>query len=198
MAFKAGDEVQIHSGGYSGLCGRILNSKAMPDGESVNHVEFEYEGESRYGIYYGHELIPINQNKETTGMAEIKDSGERTEFTSGAVRDMHEEKGDMLSLPAMALLRLSLHYENGAKKYGRFNYLRGIPLSSFIDSAMRHLVKYIAGWDDEDHLAACAFNILGALQMEEENPGMCDIEWRKGLKQFHYPREEDKSSDKES
>lgn len=198
MAYKAGDEVQIHSGGYSGLCGRILNSKATSDGGSVNHVEFDYEGESRYGIYYGYELIPINQKKETTGMAEIKDSGERTEFSSGAVRDMHEGKGDMLSLPAMALLRLSLHYENGAKKYGRFNYLRGIPLSSFIDSAMRHLLKYIAGWDDEDHLAACAFNILGALQMEEENPGMCDIEWRKDLKQFHYPREEDKSAEKES
>lgn len=198
MAYKVGDEVQIYSGGYSGLCGRIVKSMGTPNGGNLNEVQFYYEGELKKRVYFGYELIPINHNKETTGMTEIKDSGERTEFSSGAVRDMHEGKGDMLSLPAMALLRLSLHYENGAKKYGRFNYLRGIPLSSFIDSAMRHLVKYIAGWDDEDHLAACAFNILGAMQMEEENPGMCDIEWRKDLKQFHYPREEDKSADKES
>lgn len=120
----------------------------------------------------------------------IKDSGERTSFNTGAVRDMHEGKGDMLSLPMMALLRLSRHYEEGAKKYGRFNYLKGIPLSSFLDSTLRHLAKYIAGWDDEDHLAAAAFNILGALQMEEECPEMCDLEWRKGKKEFHYPRNE--------
>ena len=118
----------------------------------------------------------------------IKDSGERTEFSTGAVRDMHEGKGDMLSLPMAALLRLSLLYEEGAKKYGRFNYLKGIPLSSFLDSAERHLAKYIAGWDDEDHLAAAAFNILGALEMEEKYPEMCDLEWRKGKKEFHYPK----------
>lgn len=124
----------------------------------------------------------------------IKDSGERTTFETGAVRDLHAGKGDMLSLPAKALLRLSLLYEEGAKKYGRFNYLKGIPLSSFIDSAQRHLMKYVAGWDDEDHLAAAAFNILGALQMEEERPDMCDLEWRKDKKEFHYPTTEDKTN----
>ena len=124
----------------------------------------------------------------------IKDSGERTTFETGAVRDLHAGKGDMLSLPAKALLRLSLLYEEGAKKYGRFNYLKGIPLSSFIDSAQRHLMKYVAGWDDEDHLAAAAFNILGALQMEEERPDMCDLEWRKDKKEFHYPTAEDKTN----
>ena len=47
----------------------------------------------------------------------IVDSGQRTEFTTGAVRDMHENKGDMASIPWEAILRLSRHYENGAKKY---------------------------------------------------------------------------------
>ena len=40
----------------------------------------------------------------------IKDSGERTEFSTGAVRDMQGGKGDMLSLPMDALLRLSILY----------------------------------------------------------------------------------------
>ena len=120
----------------------------------------------------------------------IKDSGDRTEFNTGAVRDMQGGKGDMLSLPMDALLRLSIHYQEGAKKYGRFNYLKGIPLSSFLDSAERHLAKYIAGWDDEDHLAAAAFNILGALQMEETLPEMCDLKSREGKNQFHYSKEE--------
>ena len=119
----------------------------------------------------------------------IKDSGDRTEFNTGAVRDMQGGKGDMLSLPMAALLRLSVLYQEGAKKYGRFNYLKGIPVSSFLDSAERHLAKYIAGWDDEDHLAAAAFNILGALQMEETLPEMCDLKSREGKNQFHYLEE---------
>ena len=36
----------------------------------------------------------------------IKDSGDRTEFETGALRDMHVGKGDMASLPWEAVLRL--------------------------------------------------------------------------------------------
>lgn len=112
-------------------------------------------------------------------MAELKDSGSRREFSTGAVRDMVDGKGDMYSLPAAALLRLSKHYEAGAKKYGRLNYQKGIPISAFMDSALRHMFKYLDGWDDEDHLCAAAFNILGAIQMEERNPEMQDVWTRK-------------------
>lgn len=117
---------------------------------------------------------------------EIKDSGERREFTSGAVRDMAEGKGDMVSVPWEAILRLSKHYENGAKKYARWNFRKGIPLSSFIDSACRHLAKYQCGCDDEDHLSAAAFNILGAMLMENIKPEMIDLPLREGKKTFNY------------
>lgn len=116
----------------------------------------------------------------------IKDSGERTEFETGAVRDMHEGKGDMASLPFAALLRLSKHYEAGAKKYGRWNYTKGILVSSFMDSALRHILKYMDGQDDEDHLAAAAFNILGAMEMEEKHPELIDVPAREGKKKFSY------------
>ena len=120
----------------------------------------------------------------------IKDSGERTDFSTGAVRDMHEGKGDMVSLPNAAILRLSKHYEAGAKKYGRWNYTKGIPCSSFLDSALRHLFKYLDGWDDEDHLAAAAFNVLGAMEMEAHHPGMNDLPNREGKCCFNYERGE--------
>lgn len=123
-------------------------------------------------------------------MAEIKDRGERREFGTGAVRDMADGKGDMYSLPPAAILRLSKHYELGAKKYSRHNYMKGIPISSFMDSALRHIFKYLDGWDDEDHLAAAAFNILGAIQMEERNPDMQDVEARIGKQDFTYSKGE--------
>lgn len=116
----------------------------------------------------------------------IKDSGERTEFPSGAVRDMHAGKGDMVSIPWEAILRLSRHYENGAKKYKRWNYRAGINLSSYIDSACRHLAKYQCGCDDEDHLAAAAFNILGAMLVEEIQPELIDLPLREGKNRFRY------------
>ena len=124
------------------------------------------------------------------GEINVKDSGVRREFGTGAVRDISEGKGDMYSLPPAAILRISRHYEAGAKKYSRLNYMKGIPVSSFVDSALRHLFKYLDGWDDEDHLSAAAFNILGAIQMEERNPDMNDVEARLGKKVFNYPREE--------
>ena len=116
----------------------------------------------------------------------IKDSGNRTEFETGAVRDMHSGKGDMVSLPASAILRLSQHYERGALKYGRFNYQKGIPVSSFIDSGLRHLFKYLDGWDDEDHLSAAAFNILGAMEMESRHPELIDLPTRSGKDTYPY------------
>ena len=121
-----------------------------------------------------------------TDVSTIKDSGDRTEFESGAVRDMHEGKGDMASLPWEAVLRLSKHYEAGAIKYKRWNYRLGIPVSSFIDSACRHLAKYQCGCDDEDHLAAAAFNILGAMLMENTMPEMVDLPMREGKKTYGY------------
>ncbi len=75
-----------------------------------------------------------------------------TLFSSGAIRDSKQGKGRCDLLPASALLRLARHYESGAVKYGDRNWEKGIPISSFVDSGMRHLLKYMAGWEDEDHL----------------------------------------------
>lgn len=99
---------------------------------------------------------------------EIKDSGNRTKFPSGAVRDMAEGKGRMDLLPWLALIRVSKHYEKGAEKYGEHNWEKGINSSSFLDSAFRHLAKYADGWRDEDHLSAAAFNVLGLIYNEEK------------------------------
>lgn len=121
----------------------------------------------------------------------ILDSGSRREFTvngvpTGAVRDMSAGKGDMVSIPWESILRLSVHYENGARKYARWNFRKGIPVSSFLDSAQRHLAKYQCGMDDEDHLSAAAFNVLGAMLMENTMPEMQDLPLRQGKNTFNY------------
>ena len=134
---------------------------------------------------------------------EIKDSGERREFLSGAVRDIQEGKGrcDLLPLdiigsilndyilnqissfdqtkevfylieglkhfskirysdmPTM-ILEVSKHFEEGAKKYGEYNWQKGIPINCYIDSAVRHYLKWLRGDTDEPHDRAFVWNII--------------------------------------
>lgn len=105
----------------------------------------------------------------------IKDSGERTEFKTGAVRDMKRGVGRMDLLPWYGIIEVSKHCEEGADKYGEHNVDRGIPLHSLCDSAARHLAKFIAGETDEDHLRAAAWNLLWALNQRKTHPELDDL-----------------------
>jgi hypothetical protein len=109
----------------------------------------------------------------------IKDSGSRTEFDSGAVRDMHKGKGRYDLLPWEAIHELAKHCEEGAKKYGERNCEKDIPIHSLIDSAVRHLSCYLRGMRDEPHLRAAMWNIAFAIYMEQKHPEMQDIPQRK-------------------
>lgn len=61
---------------------------------------------------------------------------------------------------ATALLELSIHFEEGAKKYGDNNWQKGLPISCYIDSAVRHYLKYRRGDNDERHDRAFMWNIV--------------------------------------
>ncbi len=104
----------------------------------------------------------------------IKDSGDRTEFETGAKRDMHAGKGRMDLLPWYGIMEVSKHCEEGAQKYGEHNVDKGIPLHSLLDSAARHLAKYMVGMDDEDHLRAACWNLLWALNQRQTHPELDD------------------------
>ena len=105
----------------------------------------------------------------------IKDSGERTEFSTGAKRDIQHGKGRMDLLPWYGIMEVSKHCEEGAEKYGEHNVDKGIPLHSLCDSAARHLAKFIAGETDEDHLRAAAWNLLWALNQRTTHPELDDL-----------------------
>ena len=147
----------------------------------------------------------------------IKDSGNRTEFESGAVRDIQEGKGrcDLLPLEVVAniyedmtdktaapyvfdwidkfmntgnedllsraieifllndkpydcnwstlFLEVAVHFEEGAKKYGDRNWEKGIPVQRYIDSGLRHYLKYLRGDNDERHDRAFVWNMICAI-----------------------------------
>lgn len=152
----------------------------------------------------------------------IKDSGDRTEFETGAVRDMHEGKGrcDLLPLEVVSdllndetyhidvfqrigqfqksndvmylklaldifaeqhgwtlhtmVLEVAKHFEEGAKKYGDNNWRKGIPVRCYIDSAIRHYLKWLRGDQDEPHDRAFCWNIMCAMWTWGNKPELND------------------------
>ena len=148
---------------------------------------------------------------------EIKDSGARREFETGAVRDIQEGKGrcDLMPLGVVGrtlnnptfsyickftitgdprfmydaltssgvyhdaytmMLEVSKHFEAGAKKYGEHNWQKGIPTHCYVDSAVRHYLKYLRGDTDEPHDRAFVWNILCCIWTCESKPELNDYE----------------------
>lgn len=154
----------------------------------------------------------------------IKDSGERREFDTGAVRDIQEGKGrcDLMPLGVIAdvmgdkiladismfvmfgdgtflkqalidfsekrysafptpqklpqmFLDVAKHFEDGAKKYGENNWQKGIPVHCYIDSAVRHYLKFRRGDDDEPHDRAFVWNIMCCIWTLKNHPELDDI-----------------------
>jgi hypothetical protein len=97
----------------------------------------------------------------------VNDSGKRQEFETGSRRDTREGKGRYDLISPIAMQRLAKHFENGAVKYGDRNWEKGQPISRYLDSAIRHIYKFLEGHRDEDHLAAAMWNIGGAIHTEE-------------------------------
>ena len=97
----------------------------------------------------------------------LPDSGKRSEFNTGAVRDAMEGKGMPSLLPIAALRAASKRFEDGANKYGRDNWTKGIPLSRYIDSLYRHLWQFMEGDESEDHAGAIVWNAMCLVQTEE-------------------------------
>jgi hypothetical protein len=68
------------------------------------------------------------------------------------------------------LLEVSKHFEEGAKKYGEDNWQKGIDVHCYIDSAVRHYLKFLRGDQDEPHDRAFCWNILCAIWTCKHKP----------------------------
>lgn len=62
--------------------------------------------------------------------------------------------------PETMILETSKHFEDGAKKYGPDNWKKGLPVNCYIDSAIRHYLKWRRGDKDEPHDRAFVWNIM--------------------------------------
>lgn len=101
-----------------------------------------------------------------------KDSGERTEFASGMVRDVTTGKSNpLLAFDGPMFLRWVGLLTRGAVKYAKRNWMKASgeeEYERFRESAVRHFFQWLNGDTDEDHAAAVFFNINGAEYVKEK------------------------------
>jgi len=74
-----------------------------------------------------------------------------------------------------AMLEAAIHYEDGLNKYDMDNWKKGINIRSYIDSAVRHYLKWRRGDTDERHDRAVLWNLLCCLWTIKHKPEMMDI-----------------------
>jgi len=104
--------------------------------------------------------------KEKT-LSGLKDGGSRLTYSTGAMKEdwtQTEGKGRYDLLPVLAIREVAEIFRKGAIKYAPYNWMRGIKLSRFMDSAKRHLDQEWEGRIDESHANQAAWNILCYIQ----------------------------------
>jgi hypothetical protein len=85
----------------------------------------------------------------------------------GAVREITSGKGRYDLMSPLALKRLAKVFERGISKYSCRNWERGMPLSRYVESALRHIFQFLEGLDDEDHLGQAEWNIHALAHTKE-------------------------------
>lgn len=73
------------------------------------------------------------------------------------------------------VLEVAKHYQDGARKYGERNWEKGIPLHCYIDSGVRHLLKFADKRTDEPHDRAFVWNMFGAIWTYDHKPTLNDV-----------------------
>ena len=109
-----------------------------------------------------------NASPDSANPRALPDTGARSEFETGAVRDASIGKGFFYMIPQEAEARVARRFEDGATKYGPDNWRKGIPLSRYYDAIRRHLAKWALGHVEEDHLGAVGWNFCAAVWTERE------------------------------
>lgn len=117
-----------------------------------------------------------------------KGTEKNEEFTTGSKRGSQEGKTRFDLIDPYFLKELGDLLERGSKLYGEANWTLGQPLSRTYASLLRHVYALaLTPEDDENHMAAVAFNIMvithhvKAIAEGKLPEELADTEWSKTL-----------------
>lgn len=104
----------------------------------------------REGVIYDEVLFLISKFQDTME-------------TQYLIEALHAFCKATFEYPETMLLEVSKHFEEGAKKYGENNWQKGLPVSCYIDSAVRHYLKSSRGDTDEEHERSFVWNLMACI-----------------------------------
>lgn len=127
-----------------------------------------FKGLKESGVYSPIDEVDTSNPPKETGTGSVR------EFESGAKRDVDGKEDYVETQSFLAMKRYAEYMTVQAKKYGRGNWRKGIPIEEYEKSLMRHIHKYFANKYDNanlepeiDHLSAIRFNLDGIMHEEE-------------------------------
>lgn len=153
---------------------KILDSGSRRE-FSTGAVRDIQEGKGRCDLLPLKEVSDFLISPVLEQVALFQETGDPNDLYDVLDRYIHEENLDSSDV----ILEVAKHFEAGAKKYGEVNWQLGIPTHCYIDSAVRHYLKFLRGDKDEPHDRAFVWNILCCIWTCKHKPELND-----------YPRKE--------
>lgn len=88
---------------------------------------------------------------------------------SGLLREDKTAKPDFtyVGMVYSSIARIMQRFMMGEAKYARGNWRECEDILTYQQSAVRHLMQYLNGQTDEDHIAAAATNLIILMDLEE-------------------------------
>lgn len=110
-----------------------------------------------------------------------QEEGSTVRYGNGAVRSSDAEATRYDLVSPIGLAAVAAACAEGAKKYGDYNWERGMPANDMLNHALRHLYMFLSGNRDEDHLGHAAWNIMAAIHSLEVWPELNEGTLRSGF-----------------
>lgn len=98
-----------------------------------------------------------------TPRAPLATEGVTAKFGTGAVRSDSVENCRYDLISPIGLAAVAETCAEGARKYGDWNWEKGMPVHDLLNHAIAHIYRFLAGDRSEAHLAHAAWNVLAAI-----------------------------------
>ncbi len=102
------------------------------------------------------------------------ESESKSTFSTGAQRSADPIPSRLALIPLEAIDAYGRAFAVGEAKYGRDNWLKGIPQTNLMEHAVRHCYRYLRGNKSEDDLGHAFWNLGTAIFQDINRPDMDD------------------------
>lgn len=171
MIKDSGERQEFTSGGVRDISDGKGKCSLLPLKEVYELTEYEYNRFENNYLGYVSPLRMIYAYIESAKAHPFGVGDEGLIYEALCAFAKRERAWDMPTL----VIEVSKHFEEGAKKYSPNNWRMGLPASCYLDSGIRHYLKWKRGDDDENHDRAFVWNMMCMIWTVRNRPDYNEI-----------------------